>query len=207
MTEHRLSRPGQREIEADLLYDYRTNVASYPAWQAWLRAHAPPTLVVWGRNDPSFIAPGAEAFKRDLPDSEIHLLDAGHFANTWLIDPFGPHPGLTRDCRILVERQLANVKSLDPKRRLEKRTFRSLTIICKTAQGVWPDGGTPNRSLVSHHKNTFCCVSRNCADQQSGSWRGHRRQTPRGLRCGPAAILRCRATWWGPPRSMSILPF
>lgn len=75
-----LSRVGQQEIQADLLYDYRTNVASYPAWQAWLREHRPPTLVVWGRNDPSFIAPGAEAYKRDLPDAEIHLLDAGHFA-------------------------------------------------------------------------------------------------------------------------------
>jgi pimeloyl-ACP methyl ester carboxylesterase len=75
-----LSRPGQREIQGDLLYDYRTNVASYPAWQAWLREHKPPTLVVWGRNDPSFISAGAEAFKRDLPDAEIHLLDAGHFA-------------------------------------------------------------------------------------------------------------------------------
>jgi pimeloyl-ACP methyl ester carboxylesterase len=75
-----LSRPGQHEIQADLLYDYQTNVASYPAWQAWLREHRPPTLVVWGRNDPSFISPGGEAFWRDLPDSEIHLLDAGHFA-------------------------------------------------------------------------------------------------------------------------------
>lgn len=75
-----LSRPGQREIQADLLYDYRTNVTSYPAWQAWLREHKPPTLVVWGRNDPSFIAAGGEAFRRDLPDAEIHLLDAGHFA-------------------------------------------------------------------------------------------------------------------------------
>jgi pimeloyl-ACP methyl ester carboxylesterase len=75
-----LSRPGQREIQGDLLYDYRTNVASYPAWQAWLREHKPPTLVAWGRNDPSFIAAGGEAFRRDLPDAEIHLLDAGHFA-------------------------------------------------------------------------------------------------------------------------------
>jgi len=75
-----LSKPGQHEIQAALLYDYRTNVASCPAWQAWLREHRPPVLVVWGRNDPSFIAPGAEAFKRDLPDAEIHLLDAGHFA-------------------------------------------------------------------------------------------------------------------------------
>ena len=75
-----LSRVGQREILADLLYDYQTNVASYPTWQAWLREHKPPALVVWGRNDPSFIAPGAEAYKRDLPDAEIHLLEAGHFA-------------------------------------------------------------------------------------------------------------------------------
>lgn len=75
-----LSRPGQREIQAELLYDYRTNVASYPAGQGWLRAHQPPTLVLWGRNDPSFIAAGAESFKRDLPNAEVHLLDAGHFA-------------------------------------------------------------------------------------------------------------------------------
>lgn len=75
-----LSRSGQREIQAELLYDYRTNVASYSAWQAWMRDHKPPTLVVWGRNDPSFITPGAEAYKRDLPNAEIHLLDAGHFA-------------------------------------------------------------------------------------------------------------------------------
>jgi pimeloyl-ACP methyl ester carboxylesterase len=75
-----LSRPGQRAIQAALLYDYRTNVASYPTWQAWLRRNQPPTLVVWGANDPSFIAAGATAFQRDLPDAEIHLLDAGHFA-------------------------------------------------------------------------------------------------------------------------------
>ena len=76
----RLSRPGQREIQAALLYDYRTNVAAYPAWQAWLRQHKPPALVVWGANDPSFVAAGGAAFRRDLPGAEIHLLDAGHFA-------------------------------------------------------------------------------------------------------------------------------
>jgi pimeloyl-ACP methyl ester carboxylesterase len=75
-----LSRPGEREIQAQLLYDYRSNVASYSAWQQWLRQRRPPTLVVWGRFDPSFISPGAEAYRRDLPDVEIHLLDAGHFA-------------------------------------------------------------------------------------------------------------------------------
>jgi pimeloyl-ACP methyl ester carboxylesterase len=75
-----LSQPGQREIQAALLHDYRTNVAAYPVWQAWLRAHRPPTLVAWGANDPSFVAAGGEAYRRDLPDAEIHLLDAGHFA-------------------------------------------------------------------------------------------------------------------------------
>lgn len=75
-----LSKPGQRAIQSALLYDYRTNVASYPAWQDWLRTNQPPTLIVWGANDPSFIAAGAEAFRRDLPQAELHLLDAGHFA-------------------------------------------------------------------------------------------------------------------------------
>ena len=75
-----LSRPGEREIQAALLLDYRTNVASYPAWQAWLRAHQPPVLVLWGRYDPSFIVPGAESYRRDVPTAELHILDAGHFA-------------------------------------------------------------------------------------------------------------------------------
>lgn len=75
-----LSRPGMRDIQAALLYDYRTNVASYPAWQEWMRRHPVPTLVLWGSYDPSFIVPGAEAYLRDLPKAELHLLDAGHFA-------------------------------------------------------------------------------------------------------------------------------
>ena len=75
-----LSRRGEQEIQESLLYDYRTNVASYPAWQEWLRKYKPATLVVWGGNDSSFISPGAEAYKRDVPDAEIHILDAGHFA-------------------------------------------------------------------------------------------------------------------------------
>jgi pimeloyl-ACP methyl ester carboxylesterase len=75
-----LARPGQHEIQTELFYDYQSNVASYPAWQAWLRAHRPPTLVVWGRYDPSFEVAAAHAYARDLPDAEVHLLDAGHFA-------------------------------------------------------------------------------------------------------------------------------
>jgi pimeloyl-ACP methyl ester carboxylesterase len=75
-----LAREGQDEIQLDLVYDYRTNVASYPAWQAYFREKAPPMLVVWGRNDPFFLPPGAEAFKRDQPDAEVSFLEAGHFA-------------------------------------------------------------------------------------------------------------------------------
>ncbi|WP_316397175.1 alpha/beta hydrolase [Bradyrhizobium sp. 33ap4] len=75
-----LSRPDEQETQADLLYDYQTNVASYPEWQAWLRAHKPPTMVLWGKYDVSFIVPGAEAYRRDVPEAEVHILDAGHFA-------------------------------------------------------------------------------------------------------------------------------
>jgi pimeloyl-ACP methyl ester carboxylesterase len=75
-----LTRPGEDRIQLELFYDYRTNVASYPRWQAYLREHRPPTLVVWGRYDPSFTTAGAEAYGGDVPDAEVHLLDAGHFA-------------------------------------------------------------------------------------------------------------------------------
>ena len=75
-----LSQPGQQDIQADLFYDYRTNVASYPAWQTWLREHRPPLLVLWGRYDPSFQVNEAKAYLRDVPDAEVHVLDAGHFA-------------------------------------------------------------------------------------------------------------------------------
>ena len=67
-------------MTADLFHDYRTNVASYPKWQAYLREHQPPTLVVWGKHDLSFTVAGAVAYGEDLPEAEVHLLDAGHFA-------------------------------------------------------------------------------------------------------------------------------
>jgi pimeloyl-ACP methyl ester carboxylesterase len=75
-----LSGPGQGDIQMDLFYDYRTNVASYPAWQEWLRRHQPPLLVLWGRFDPSFQVEEAEAYRRDVPGAEVHILEAGHFA-------------------------------------------------------------------------------------------------------------------------------
>lgn len=75
-----LNRPGQSDIQIDLFYDYQTNVKAYPIWQKWLREHKPPLMVLWGKYDPSFTVAGAEAFKTDAPDAEVHVLDAGHFA-------------------------------------------------------------------------------------------------------------------------------
>lgn len=75
-----MARPGAEEIQLDLIRDYRSNVALYPDFQAYFREHRPPLLAAWGRHDPAFIPAGAQAYKRDLPDAEIHLLDAGHFA-------------------------------------------------------------------------------------------------------------------------------
>lgn len=75
-----MHRPDAYEIQLDLILSYRTNVALYPDFQAYLRTHRPPLLAVWGKHDVFFLPPGAEAYKRDVPDAEIHLLDAGHFA-------------------------------------------------------------------------------------------------------------------------------
>jgi len=75
-----LTRPGQADIQTTLFLDYQTNVASYPLWQKWLRQVRPPTLVVWGKYDPSFTAAGATAYADDVPKAEIHILEAGHFA-------------------------------------------------------------------------------------------------------------------------------
>jgi pimeloyl-ACP methyl ester carboxylesterase len=75
-----LARPGNDEIQLDLLRDYASNVAAYSAFQAYFRAHQPPLLAVWGKNDPFFLPAGAEAFKRDIPGAEIRFFDTGHFA-------------------------------------------------------------------------------------------------------------------------------
>jgi len=75
-----MARPGAQEIQLDLILDYRSNVALYPNFQAYLRKHRPAFLAVWGRHDPAFVPAGALAYKRDLPAAEVHLLDTGHFA-------------------------------------------------------------------------------------------------------------------------------
>jgi pimeloyl-ACP methyl ester carboxylesterase len=75
-----LARPGNDEIQLDLFLDYASNVALYPKFQEYFRTRRPPLLAVWGKNDPFFLPPGAEAFKRDNPNAEVKLFDTGHFA-------------------------------------------------------------------------------------------------------------------------------
>ena len=75
-----LARPGNDEIQLDLFLDYASNVALYPQFQNYFRTRKPPLLAVWGKNDPFFLPPGAEAFKRDNPNAEVHFFDTGHFA-------------------------------------------------------------------------------------------------------------------------------
>lgn len=75
-----LARPGAHEVQLDLLGDYKSNVALYPQFQAYFREHRPPLLAIWGKNDPFFLPPGAEAFKRDIPGADVQFLDTGHFA-------------------------------------------------------------------------------------------------------------------------------
>jgi pimeloyl-ACP methyl ester carboxylesterase len=77
---HYLMRPGAHDVQLDLFGDYKSNVAMYPEFQAYFRKHKPPLLAVWGKNDPFFLPPGAEAFKRDIPGAEVRFFDTGHFA-------------------------------------------------------------------------------------------------------------------------------
>ncbi|MCI0747381.1 MAG: alpha/beta hydrolase [Verrucomicrobia subdivision 3 bacterium] len=89
-----LNRPGNKAIQLELQADYGNNLVKYAEWQAYLRRHQPPTLVTWGKKDPIFVPEGAQAFKRDVPDAKIHLLDTGHFA---LEEDFTVVSGLLHD--------------------------------------------------------------------------------------------------------------
>ena len=72
--------PGNREVQLDIFYDYRLNIPEYEKFQHYFREHQPPTLITWGKGDEIFGPDGAEAYQRDLPNAEVHLLDTGHFA-------------------------------------------------------------------------------------------------------------------------------
>ncbi|XXR75313.1 alpha/beta fold hydrolase [Sorangium sp. So ce394] len=82
-----LKRPGNAELQLDLFLDYANNVALYPKFQAFFRERALPTLAIWGKNDPFFIPPGAEAYRRDNPGAVVELVDSGHFA----LETHAPH--------------------------------------------------------------------------------------------------------------------
>ena len=75
------------EIQLDLFGSYKTNVAAYPSWQAYLREHQPPVLAIWAKNDPYFGPAGAEAFKRDAPNAQVEFIDGGHF----VLETHGEH--------------------------------------------------------------------------------------------------------------------
>jgi len=75
-----LNAPGQVEIQSDLFYDYRTNVDAYPKWQAWMQKTQPKLLVIWGKHDLSFDPGEPERYRKDVPNADVHVLDAGHFA-------------------------------------------------------------------------------------------------------------------------------
>jgi len=75
-----LNAPGQAQIQSDLFYDYRTNVEAYPKWQVWMQKTQPKLLVLWGKHDLSFDLGEPERYRKDVPNAEVHVLDAGHFA-------------------------------------------------------------------------------------------------------------------------------
>ena len=75
-----LNQPSQPDIQSDLFYDYRTNVEDYPKWQAWLREKQPRLLVIWGKYELSFDPSEPEAYRRDVPTAQVHIVDGGHFA-------------------------------------------------------------------------------------------------------------------------------
>ena len=84
-----LARPGNDDIQLDLFLDYASNVALYPKFQEYFRQQRPPLLAVWGKRDPFFLPPGAEAFKRDVPNAEILFYDTGHFALETHVEEIG----------------------------------------------------------------------------------------------------------------------
>lgn len=90
LDQHFLDLPGRKDIQRDLAFDYKSNVALYGQWQEWLRAHRPPLLVLWGTGDAFFTEAGARAFLRDVPDAELRLFPTGHFALEEYVDEIGP---------------------------------------------------------------------------------------------------------------------
>src|SRR5215468_9722045 len=122
-----LARPGNDEIQLDLFLDYASNVSLYPQFQEYFRTKRPPTLAVWGRNDPFFLPAGAEAFKRDNPDAEVRFYDTGHFA-------LETHASqIAADIRRFLAKHVADVKP----------PTKSVTAVLVHA--AWADGSSWNK--------------------------------------------------------------
>ncbi len=85
-----LSQPGQADIQTEMFYDYRTNVESYPKWQAWMQEKQPPLLVIWGKYELSFDSEEPERYRKDVPSAEVHIVDGGHFALDTAADEIAP---------------------------------------------------------------------------------------------------------------------
>jgi pimeloyl-ACP methyl ester carboxylesterase len=109
LDQHFLDQPGRKDVMLALTFDYHTNLEGYPQWQAWLRKHTPPTLVIWGKNDPIFPQAGAHAYLRDVPEAEVHILDTGHFA---LEDKLPEIASLLARCRLRPEARSSASSSL-----------------------------------------------------------------------------------------------
>ena len=93
-----LNQPGQADIQTDLFYDYRTNVDAYPKWQAWMHETQPRLLVIWGKYDLSFDLSEPEAYRRDVPNAQVHVLEAGHFALDTAADEIAALVGAFMTC-------------------------------------------------------------------------------------------------------------
>jgi pimeloyl-ACP methyl ester carboxylesterase len=107
---HFLERPRARKVQLDLLYDYRTNVALYPRWQAFLRERKPKTLILWGENDIFFTPEGGRAYLRDLPEARVQMLDSGHFAVEDSLDEIVAHIKRFHDEMVVGRASVATVE-------------------------------------------------------------------------------------------------
>ena len=122
-----LNQPAQADIQTDVFFDYQNNLKAYPIWQKWLRDHKPPMLVIWGRYDPSFTIAGAEAYRKEVPDAEVHILDAGHF----VLDEQAPE--VIRLTELFLQNQRSAITKIHTSQQLGLRSKPRITnTICFT---------------------------------------------------------------------------
>ncbi len=147
-------RPGNKDIQLSILYNARRNLDVYADWQEYFRKHQPPMLITWGKNDGIFTVEGAELFKRDIPNAEIHLLDTGHFALEEEVDRIGSlmHEFLDRTCTTREKSLRAVLAMSHEDRELTTRvhggTMKATQRLHNLGQSLWLDNIT--RDLLSN---------------------------------------------------------